>query len=102
MNELVRGTTPTIRYTFPVVDTSKLTVAKLVIEQGEAKITKELAEGTVEEGYVEWTLTQSETLSLTPNINAVIKLDWKLQDGTRGIGHTQTVQVTSSAINEVI
>lgn len=100
--QLVRGTTPTIRYTFNTVDTSNLTVAKLRLEQGNILIEKDLTDGSVGEGYIEWTLSQEETLSFCEKKNCLIKLDWKLQDGTRGIGTTKTVDVISSAYDEVL
>lgn len=99
---LVRGTTPTIKYTFTSIEPSQITIAKLVIDQGTPVIEKDLTEATIGEDYLEWTLTQSETLSLTSSINAKIKLDWVLVGGTRGVGNTMLVDVTNSAVNEVL
>lgn len=101
--EIVRGTTPTIRYTFSSVSVSNITVAKLLIEQGDIKIEKGLSDATTGQGYLEWTLSQTDTLSLQDKKACRIRLDWKLQDGTRGIGKTvSSVDVRSSAYNEVI
>jgi len=101
--EIVRGTTPTIRYTFSTVDVADITTAILMIKQNGAKvIDRGLDTATIGTAYLEWKLTQAETLKLTEDILADICLDWLLNDGTRGIGKTATVQVSSSAKNEVI
>jgi hypothetical protein len=101
--EIVRGTTPTIRYTFKTLDVTDITTAYLMIKQSGAKvIDRGLDTATVGTDYLEWKLTQTETLKLTEDILADICLDWLLDDGTRGIGKTVTVQVSSSAKNEVI
>ena len=99
---IVRGTTPTIRYSFSTINISDLSVAKLVIFQDEAVITKDLSEGSVGVNYVEWTLSQTDTLALIPSVRAIIKLDWLLSDGTRGVGNTMLCSVGNSAINEVL
>lgn len=101
--EIVRGTTPFIRYTFSTVNVADITTTYLMIEQDGAKvIDRGLDTATVGSNYLEWKLTQTETLKLTEDILANICLDWLLDDGTRGIGKTVTVQVSSSAKNEVI
>ena len=103
MANIVRGTTPTIRYTFSTIDVADISVAKLVIKQyGSNKIEKELEDSTTGENYIDWKLSQSETLGLTEGATAVIGLDWLLSDGTRGIGNSVGAMVTSSSINEVI
>ena len=103
MDEIVRGTTPTIKYTFATIDTSNLTAAVLKIKSNDTDlITKEKTAATVGTGYIQWTLSQSETLSLTDGSYVSVCLDWLLSDGTRGIGKTITIKVSSSAVNEVI
>lgn len=99
---IVRGTTPTIRYTFSTIDVNNIIVAKLILEQGNTVIEKDLSDATVGETYVEWTLSQEETLMLNEKPNCLVRLDWKLQDGTRGIGKTANADVTSSAVNDVL
>lgn len=102
MSEIVRGTTPTIRYTFSTVDPADISNAVLTIAQrGTARITKTLAAATVGEGTLSWTLTQAETLSLSKT-DAEINLDWLLESGIRGAGVTLDVKVLNPGVNEVM
>ena len=102
MSEIVRGTTPTIRYTFSTVDPADLSKAVLTISQrGTARITKALTAATVGEGTLSWTLTQAETLSLSKT-RAEIKLDWLLESGVRGAGATMEAEVSDPGVNEVM
>ena len=103
MNTLVRGTTPLIIYTFETVSPSDLSSAYLILKQnGEEKIRKSLENCTLGNMTLTWTLTQEETLSLVAGASCLICLDWVKEDGTRGVGKTTQVSVSSSAINEVI
>lgn len=99
---IIRGTTPTIIFTFNEVSVSDITKAYLVIKQGDVSvIQKDISSATVGTD-IRWTLTQEETLSLKRKPNAVIYCDWKLRDGTRGRSKTQTESVTDSGVDEVI
>jgi hypothetical protein len=101
--EIVRGTTPTIRYTFSTINIGDIAVAKLILRQASTVvISKELEDSTAGDSYIEWKLTQEDTLSLTDGTYVKISLDWLLNDGTRGVGNSITVYISSSAINEVI
>ena len=103
MEEIVRGTTPTIKYTFSTINTSNLTVAKLVIQNtNDSLVEKDLSAATIGTGYIQWVLPQSDTLALPDASYVTVKLDWLLNDGTRGIGKTIDLKVSSSAVNEVI
>lgn len=103
MENIVRGTTPLIKFTFSTIDPEDLAEAYLVIKQNNAAvITKGLSDAAVGTHDISWILTQEETLELADGKPAVICLDWVTVDGTRGIGQSQTVGVTSSAIEEVI
>lgn len=102
MATIVRGTTPTIRYTFSSVDVNDITVAKLIVKQnGQAVISKELTDGTIGENCIDWKLSQEETLSLTREM-AKIGLDWLLSDGTRGVGNTVQCLVSNSNYDQVL
>ena len=85
---ITRGTTPTIQYKFKNIDVTDLVVADMRIKQKCVVIDKALSDATVvhEEGanYLEWTLTQAETLSLNPFDNLEIQCRWKLISGIAG------------------
>lgn len=102
MSAIIRGTTPTIRYTFSKVDGRELRVAILKIKQNNVvKIERDITSASIDEKYVEWILSQEETLSLDCS-RATISLDWLDLNGMRGAGITKSVVVTNSATNEVI
>ena len=103
MNELIRGTTPTIKVTFSTVDVANITVAYLIIKQSAVdRVVKELSLATVDENSLSWLLTQTDTLGLTYGVNCEIYCDWKLTDGTRGRSKIPVLAVTNSGKNEVI
>ena len=78
---IARGTTPTIRYTFSLVDVSAIVVAYLTIKQGSLVIEKDLTSATIGDGYLEWTLTQEETLSLAENKEVKIQCRYRTNEG---------------------
>ena len=103
MTELVKGTTPTIRYNFSSVTVSDIVVALLKITQAKGvQVVKDLEDATVGNKYLEWVLTQEETLSLKEGNYALITLDWLLDNGTRGFGKQSVVKVVPSGTNEVL
>lgn len=75
---LARGTTPVIRVTYKTLDVSTIDVAYLTIEQGAVTIEKDLTDATVvhsgNNNYLEWALTQEETLSLCSNCNVAMQV----------------------------
>lgn len=99
---LIRGTTPTIIFTFTDVLVSDISKAYLVIKQSDATIIKKDISTAVVGEDIRWTLSQTDTLSLKRKPQAVIYCDWLLRDGTRGRSNTQTESVTDSGVNEVI
>ena len=103
MATIIRGTTPTIRYTFSSVDVSDIDVAKLIIKQnGVSLISKELSDATVGETYLDWKLSQEDTFKLSKDLMAMVGLDWLLEDGTRGIGNSVLCSVCDPNYNQVI
>lgn len=66
MVKIIIGTTPTIKYKFSVVDHADFSEAIMTIKDSrkQEKLRKTLDEATVSTDYIEWTLTQEETLSL--------------------------------------
>ena len=82
MTAIIRGTTPTFKKTFDIVDPSDITVAILTVRGSKINIEKNLSDAVVGEDYIAWTLTQADSLSFGDTIGVMV--NWKLQDGTRG------------------
>lgn len=100
---IIKGTTPTIEYTFSEVDPAEMTAAVFSVKQiGQTVIEKDLTTATISEGKMSWTLTQTESLSLAAGVLTEIYLDYVLQDGTRGAGVTTPANVQPAGKNEVI
>lgn len=102
MEQLIKGTTPTIRYSFSTVTVSNIVVALLKVTQKGVQIQKNLTDAEVQAKALEWVLTQEDTLALKDNQYAMITLDWLLADGTRGAGNTAIIKVVPSGTNEVL
>lgn len=102
MNAIIRGTTPSLKYTFSVVNVSEITSAYLTVKhEDNVVVEKSLADATVEESAITWKLTQEETLAFTDNLIKVM-CNWKLEDGTRGASAETTIGVIDNQKNEVI
>ena len=102
MSTIIRGTTPTIKYTFRTVQPSDIAVAYLTIQQsGATVIEKELSDATTGTDYIAWMLSQTETLSLQPT-NASFVCNWRKADGTRGASATMLAMIADNPKNEVI
>ena len=99
---IIRGTTPTIKFTFDQINTSDIVTAYLVIKQrGKSVIERDLPTATIETEFISWKLEQAETLKLSKS-DAEIICDWKLNDGTRGRSNAVTENVVDSGKLEVI
>lgn len=85
---IARGTTPTIKYTFTIINPSDITVAYLTIKQGSVTIERDIDTATVNEDSIEWTLTQEETLALSTKTDALIQCRYKTGDGKAYITKT--------------
>lgn len=80
---ITRGTTPTITYSFKVVNPSDIEIAFLTITQAGKKMAElALASAVVGESSVSWQLTQAETLALNDRLPAEIQMRYRLKDGT--------------------
>lgn len=103
MAEIIKGTTPTIVYTFSTVRVSDISVAYLTIKQdGTTKLERDLTTATVGENSLSWTLTQAETLDLAGNDTINLMLNWKLADGTRGASRKGSFNIGDNYKDEVI
>lgn len=100
---IIRGTTPTIKYLFKVVDVSDLTEAILTVSQdGTVLIEKDISDATVGENDILFTLSQADTLKLDEDIPGKIMLNWVLGDGTRGASNITVISVRENDVSEVI
>ncbi|MBR3280156.1 MAG: hypothetical protein IKG01_14825 [Lachnospiraceae bacterium] len=99
MDNIIRGTTPTLKYTFRTVDPTTFSVAYLTVTNGRQTIEKDLSSATIEENAISWKFSQEETLSLGDRITAM--LNWKLPDGTRGASHKANL-LTEHNLKEVV
>ena len=100
MEEIIRGTTPTITYTFSVVNVADITTAYLTIKHSAGMLTKTLSDATVEENSLVWTLSQEDTLSMNKIVS--IMINFKLADGTRGASDEDSIKMIRNHVNEVI
>lgn len=88
---IIKGTTPTLVYTFNTVRIQDITTAVLTVKRsGEIKVERDLTTATVGNDKLSWTLTQAETLDVDGQ--AEIMLNWKTADGVRGASDKMTVQ----------
>ena len=100
MAVIVKGTTPTITYTFSTVRINEVTQAVLTLKHRTGMITKTLSDATIGENSLTWTLTQEDTLSLQNEVSMM--LNFVCTDGTRGASDKTSIAVKTNHINEVI
>lgn len=77
---IVRGTTPTIKFTFNVIDPVDIVAAYLTIT-GTTKIEKGISDMTIGENYVSWDFSQEETLAMIPGKEVAIQMRYRTADG---------------------
>lgn len=100
---IIRGTTPTVTFTFSDVDITDIAVAFLVIKQNDRKmIEKDISTATAGQHSLAWTLSQTETLMLSRGTDAKIFCDWRTVNGTRGRSVLKVEKVEDTGKNEVI
>lgn len=103
MASIIRGTTPTLQYTFNDVTVANITSAYLTIKvdnTSEHDIEKDLSSATVAQKSISWTLTQAETLSFGESISVMV--NWKLTDGTRGASEKTKIMIDDNYKEDVI
>ena len=101
MAAIIKGTTPTIIYTFNEISVANIVTAVLTIKRGtNIIIEKTLAASTVGENSLSWKLSQEESLSVSGN--AEMMLNWVLVDGTRGASKATAVTFAPNHKEEVI
>lgn len=100
---IIRGTTPTIKYTFKTIHGTDITVARFTVSQaGTVLVDKDLADAVVDSTSISWTMTQVETLKLDTDIPAKLMLNWKVADGTRGASKITIASIRENDVSEVI
>ena len=100
MASITKGATPTITYTFSVVDVGDLTEAILTIKHRRGIVEKVLEEASVDNNEISWRLSQEETLALYQPVSMM--LNFKTADGTRGASKKTNILLESNYVNEVI
>lgn len=102
MANVIRGTTPTIIYTFETVDVAHIAKAFLTVKaNGSIIIEKDINDAVAGEKTLSFELSQADTLKmLFPECK--VMLNWVLDDGTRGAGEEITLHVYDNHINDVI
>ena len=101
--EIIRGTTPTIIFTFNLIDVTDITVAYLIFTQNNTEVLeKSISDAVVEDEKLCFTLSQEDTLSLSASSKASFSLDWKLANGTRGRSNIYETNIGNSGKDEVI
>lgn len=102
-NSIIRGTTPTIEFTFSVVSVTDLDEAVFTLEvDGVNIVERELDTATLGTASLIWTLTQTETLSLAANRVARATCTWLTSGGVRGQSKTVSYVISDTPINEVM
>ena len=83
---IARGTTPTIIYKFKEVDPADIVESYLVVKQFDKPVLeKDFSRAVVGEDTLEYTFTQTETLTLKQGHKALIVCDWKLDKPSRSL-----------------
>lgn len=93
MSNIIRGTTPTIRYTFSTVQVSTIRTAYLTLKQTSCNIELDLTSATVdaENNALEWKLSQEDTLKINASNRVDIQVRYKLADGSAGASQITSI-----------
>lgn len=102
MIKIIIGTTPTITYKFKIVSPSDFRDCILTIKSNSQIILeKALADATIGEDSLSWTLTQQETLNIGTRSGKMM-LNWLTHSGKRGASEETVIQGVSNHVREVI
>lgn len=101
MIEIVKGTTPIIRFTFSSIDPTLITSAKLTImRKNKVVLTKELSAAIRGSTTLSWRLSQEETLGISGNTE--IMCNWLTSGGVRGASNHTEARFISNHVEEVM
>lgn len=102
MTNIIIGTTPTITYKFSIVSPADFRTAILTIKcNGQLILEKNLADASVGEDTLSWTLTQQETLDIGTR-SCKMMLNWITHSGKRGASEETAIMGISNHVREVI
>ena len=104
MNALIRGTTPTITFTFDSVDPANFADYCLTIKSVTDLDTPiiQTSTATVGTGILSFTLTQAQTLALTAGDTVNVYCDWLTSGMVRGRSVVATCRVFETGKDEVM
>ena len=103
MATIIRGTTPTITFTFSDFNATDIVEAVFVIKQGGNTILQmDLSEADVDESTLTWYLTQENTFLLNSALGGIIVCDWLLDNGIRGRSEVFSFAVDNPAVEEIL
>lgn len=102
MHTIVVGTTPTFQFKFKTIAPGDLAQARLtVVCKNTVIITKTLADATVGEDTIAWTLSQAETLLIGEGQKSIM-LNWLTANGTRGTSAEAKINFIPNHIRAVM
>lgn len=94
---MYRGTTPTLRFKLPFA-VSNIAVAYVTFKQKDAtRLEKTLAEATVYDDTLEYTLTQNDTLGLSSENAVNIQIRVRMNDGT-----ALASKIITTSVNQIL
>lgn len=103
MDTIIRGTTPTFRFTFNTIDVNTIVGGYFTaFQSNDVVIEKEFTAENIQEDGVEFSLTQADTLSLEKTKKVAITFDWLTSGGVRGRSNKSYYNVENSGHEGVI
>lgn len=104
MQEIIKGTTPVLKFTFSTVDPADISTAYLTIKDMNKNVILSVDNSGASTGadYIAWELTQAQSLLLPVDENVAAMCDWLLNDGTRGRSEIVVYTVGDTGKNEVM
>ena len=97
---IIKGTTPVIRFLLRQTDPADITDAYLTIRDAMTTLSKGFSAMETGEDYIQWKLTQAETLALTGETS--LQMNFLTSDGTRGASQECGVILEGNLKAEVI
>ena len=89
-----RGTTPTIRFNLSIINPSEIVSAVMTIAQfGSVTVEKEYNTATIGETYIEWNLSQEDTLKIKQPGEVEIQARYRTSDGQAYESKVYTISV---------
>ena len=99
---IVKGTTPTILYTFSKIDPLTITDGRFVMKQGCATVVEiPFSDATVDAEGVSFTLTQEQSLKLRSGCKAKLMFDYTM-GSTRAQSTVAEAYIGEEGVDEVI